>query len=140
MTPESTRGHPGEWTAGESDVSPGLVPEAEGAPERTLGAAIGRGVPRDGPGDGKRRALSGGRASGRAQPAGRRLRGFCVRMLLGGLIAISRALPMPWAERLGSALGDLLFRCVPRYRAVARRNLAAAFGWEAAQVETVARQ
>jgi Kdo2-lipid IVA lauroyltransferase/acyltransferase len=60
--------------------------------------------------------------------------------LLPPLARISRALPPPMASRLGSALGDLLFWCVRRYREVARRNLAAAFGWEAPRVEAVARQ
>jgi len=61
-------------------------------------------------------------------------------MFLGGLIGVSRVVPMRWAERLGSALGDVIFWCVPQYRTVARRNLAAAFGWDAGRVEVVARQ
>jgi KDO2-lipid IV(A) lauroyltransferase len=60
--------------------------------------------------------------------------------LLPPLAWISRALPRPMAQRLGSALGDLLFWGVRRYREVACRNLTAAFGWEAPRVEAVARQ
>src|SRR5438094_2144258 len=80
------------------------------------------------------------KALGPVQPVKRRVRGICVRMLLGGLIGLSRVLPMRAAERLGAALGDLIFWCVPRYRSVARRNLAVAFGWEAPRVEVVAHQ
>lgn len=60
--------------------------------------------------------------------------------VLPPLAWIARALSPPLAQRLGAAIGDLLFWCVPRYRGVARRNLAAAFAWEAPQVEAVARQ
>jgi KDO2-lipid IV(A) lauroyltransferase len=61
-------------------------------------------------------------------------------LLILPLAWISRVLPLPWAQRLGAALGDLLFLCIRRYREVARRNLTMAFGWEAEQVEGVARQ
>jgi KDO2-lipid IV(A) lauroyltransferase len=74
------------------------------------------------------------------RPMGRRVRGFCVRIVLGGLIGMSRRLPMRWAAGLGSALGDLIFWGIPRYRAVARRNMAAALGWEAPRVEITVRQ
>jgi KDO2-lipid IV(A) lauroyltransferase len=69
-----------------------------------------------------------------------RVRGVCVRTFLGGLIRLARLLPMPWAERLGAAVGDLVYWCVPRYRAVARRNMAAALEWEAPRVEAAVRQ
>jgi Kdo2-lipid IVA lauroyltransferase/acyltransferase len=61
-------------------------------------------------------------------------------LLILTLAGMSRVLPLPWAQRLGAALGDLLFVCIRRYRVVARRNLAMAFGWDARQVEGVARQ
>lgn len=54
--------------------------------------------------------------------------------------ALARMLPHPMAQRLGAFVGDMLFWSVPRYRAVARRNLQAALGWEPARVEAVARQ
>jgi KDO2-lipid IV(A) lauroyltransferase len=52
----------------------------------------------------------------------------------------ARLLPAPMAPRLGAAVGMLLYRGVPRYREVAQRNLAMAFGWEAPQAKAVARQ
>jgi Kdo2-lipid IVA lauroyltransferase/acyltransferase len=60
--------------------------------------------------------------------------------LLIAVAGIARMLPTSLAQRLGAALGDLLFWGVRRYREVARRNLKAAFGWEAPRVEVVARQ
>ena len=61
-------------------------------------------------------------------------------VLLPPLAWLSRALPQPLAQRLGAAVGDLLFWCVRRYREVARRNLRQAFGGGAPRVEAVARQ
>src|SRR5438094_10173565 len=122
MTPESTRGRPGEWAAGESDAPSPQEREAEAASAPISGVTRAWDAPPDAPAKGTRRSVSGKGAPGPAQPIGRRVRGVCVRMLLGGLIGVSRALPMPWAERFGSALGDLIFWCMPRYRALALRN------------------
>src|SRR5689334_9304225 len=48
----------------------------------------------------RRRRVAARKASRSAQPAVRRIRGFSVRMFLGGLIGVSRIVPMRWAERL----------------------------------------
>jgi Kdo2-lipid IVA lauroyltransferase/acyltransferase len=52
----------------------------------------------------------------------------------------ARLLPAPLAAPLGTAVGLLLYRAVPRYREVALRNLAAVFEWEATRIDAVARQ
>jgi KDO2-lipid IV(A) lauroyltransferase len=61
-------------------------------------------------------------------------------LLLTAVAGTVRVLPAAPAQRLGSALGDLLYWSVRRYREVARRNLTASFGWEAVRVEAVVRQ
>src|SRR6266540_7475547 len=61
-------------------------------------------------------------------------------LFLRPLQVIARAVAPRQAALLGTAVGELLYRGVPRYRGVARRNLTAAFGWNADQTEAVARQ
>src|SRR5438046_6883943 len=61
-------------------------------------------------------------------------------LFLRPLQVIARAMPARQAALLGTAVGELLYRGVPRYRGVALRNLTAAFGWDADQTEAVARQ
>jgi KDO2-lipid IV(A) lauroyltransferase len=140
MPPESTRERGDERPAGEREAprreSSGAVATPELGPEPGSGPV----EPQKLPGGPRRRQEPGGETPRAARTTGRRVQGLFVRLFLGGLIGMARLLPMPWAERFGSGVGDLLFWCVPRYRAVARRNLAAALGWEAPRVEAVARQ
>lgn len=56
------------------------------------------------------------------------------------LRTIVRALPPRQALRFGCLVGTLMYHGVRRYREVALRNLADAFGWERQQTEAVARQ
>jgi KDO2-lipid IV(A) lauroyltransferase len=56
------------------------------------------------------------------------------------LQTLARVLPPRQADRFGSLIGLLMFRCVRRYREVARRNLANAFGWGPRETEAAARE
>jgi KDO2-lipid IV(A) lauroyltransferase len=56
------------------------------------------------------------------------------------LQGLARALPFPLVARMGTAVGELLFRAVPRYREVALRNMSRAFEWDADRTEEVTRQ